>query len=54
MQLISQFRELDLICECQNCDDIWKAIEKVKRTEYKSYTSNTQKIIESLISFIEG
>ena len=51
-QLISQFRELNLICECRNCEDIWKAIEKVKRTEYESYESNTNRIIESIEEFI--
>ncbi len=53
-QLISQFRELDLICECRNCDDIWKAIEKVKITEYNKYESNTNRIIESIEEFIDG
>lgn len=54
LQLISQFRELGLICECKECDDIWKAIEIVKRTEYKSYESNTASIIKSIEDFING
>ena len=54
IQLISQFKNLELICECRNCDDIWKAIEKVKKTKYKSYTSNTDRIIESIEEFIKG
>ena len=52
LQLIEQFKELDLICECQNCEDIWKAVEEVKRTEYKAYESNTSKIISSIEEFI--
>lgn len=52
LQLIEQFKELDLICECQDCDKIWKAIEEVKMTDYKSYQSNTEKIIESIESFL--
>lgn len=54
LQLIEQFRELDLICECQDCDELYKAVETVKNTEYKSYESNTQTIIESLEQFING
>ena len=52
LQLIGQFKELDLICECQDCDEIWKAIDTVKKTEYKSYQSNTSRIIESIEEFI--
>ena len=54
LQLIGQFRELNLICECQNCDEIWKAIEIVKKTEYKNYQSNTGRIIENIEEFIDG
>lgn len=53
LQLIGQFKELDLICECQNCEHIWKAIEEVKRTEYKSYKSNTARIISSIEEYLE-
>lgn len=52
LQLIGQFKELDLICECQDCNEIWKSIETVKKTEYKSYQSNTQTIIDSIESYI--
>lgn len=53
IQLIDEFSELDLICKCTNCDNLWKAIETVRKTEYKSYQSNTARIIESIESFIE-
>lgn len=53
LQLIEQFKELGLICECLNCDDIWKAVEKVKKTDYNSYQSNTHRIIESIEQFIQ-
>ena len=52
LQLIGQFRELNLICECRDCGDIWKAIETVKKTEYNSYQSNTGRIIESIEEYI--
>ena len=54
LQLIGQFKELDLIYECQECDEIWKAIEEVKKTEYNSYQSNTGRIIESIEKYIRG
>lgn len=52
LQLISQFRELNLICECYNCDEIWKAIEEVKKIEFESYQSNTKNIVDSIEKFI--
>ena len=52
LQLIEQFKELGLICACLECDDIWKAIEEVKKTEYNNYQSNTGRIIESIEEFI--
>ena len=52
LQLVGQFKELNLICECHNCDEIWKAVEEVKRTKYKSYQSNTQTIIDSIEGFL--
>ena len=54
LQLVRQFKELDLICECQNCDDLWKKIAEVKKTEYKRYVSNTKSIIDSIDSYITG
>ena len=53
LQLIGQFKDLDLICECLDCNALWKAIEIVKVTDYKEYQSNTNKIIQSIEEFIE-
>ena len=53
LQLIAQFRELDLICECQDCDDIWKIIKEVGWREYNHYESNTYRIIENIEIFID-
>lgn len=54
LQLVGQFKELDLIYECRDCNELWKAIEEVKKTEYKSYQSNTVRIIESIEKYIRG
>lgn len=52
IQLIGQFKELNLIHACEDMD-LAKAIEIVKKTEYKVYESNTGKIIESIEEYIE-
>ena len=53
IQLIGQFRNLELIYACEDMD-LEKAIEIVRKTEYKSYQSNTDRIIRSLEEFING
>lgn len=54
LQLIEQFKDLDLICACEDCEKLGDALETVKKTRYKSYVSNTQTIINSIVDFIEG
>ena len=53
MQLIGQFKNLELIYACEDMD-LEKALRTVKETEYKSYQSNTERIIRSLEEFING
>lgn len=53
LQLVGQFRELNLICECDDMEKIGEALETVKKTAYKEYISNTQTIIDSIVEFIE-
>ena len=52
IQLIGQFRNLNLIYACMDCD-LQKALDVVKNTTYNEYKSNTDKIIKSLEVFIE-
>ena len=52
LQLIEQFKELDLIYACED-GDLEKAIDVVNHTTYKEYKSNTQTIINSIEDFIE-
>lgn len=54
LQLVNQFRDSNLICECQDCDLLWEAIEKVKNTEFSSYQSNTDRIIKSIEEFVRN
>ena len=52
LQLVEQFRELNLICECADCTKLGDALETVKHTEYNRYQSNTQTIIRSIEEFL--
>lgn len=54
LQLVGQFKELQLICECDDTEKIDEALEIVKKTTYKKYESNTQRIINSIDKFIES
>lgn len=51
-QLVGQFRELDLICECDDCDKLEEAINYTKSTHFKSYKSNTQAVISEIDRYI--
>lgn len=53
MQIIKQFKELDLICECYEVEKLDEALSRVQSFEYKKYQSNTQLIIKSIITFLE-
>lgn len=52
LQLVEQFKRLNLICACED-GDLAKALEEVKNTVYKKYVSNTERIISSIEEFIE-
>lgn len=54
LQLVGQFKELQLICECDDAEKIGEALENVKKTKYKKYVSNTKNIIDSIEEFIEN
>lgn len=54
LQLVGQFNELDLICECDDVDKIEEALEIVKKSTYKSYMSNTKIIIDNIERYIEN
>lgn len=54
LQLVGQFKELDLICECDDVDKIGDALEIVKKSAYKSYVSNTKIIIDNIERYIEN
>ncbi len=54
LQLVTQFFEMNLIEKCMDVKDLQKALEKVKKNTYASYTSNTSAIIDSLETYIQS
>ena len=54
LQLIEQFKNLNLICECTDIECLGEALEIVDKTQYKSYQGNTERIIENIENFIEN
>ena len=53
IQLINEFKDLHFIEPVYEIKDLGKAIKKITQTEYNKYISNTQKLIEDIIKFIE-
>lgn len=53
LQLIKQFDDLNLICPCRDTNELAKAIETVKHTEYAEYESNTDNIVNSIEKYIK-
>ena len=54
IQIIEQFSKKNLICDCEDCDQLEAALDIVKKTKYESYQSSTEDIVESIIKFIES
>lgn len=54
LQIIKQFDDLGLICACEDVAFLEKSINIVKHTHYKSYRSNTKRIIESIDNYLES
>ncbi len=54
LQLIKEFRNSNLICECKNCDKLYEYIEIARKTEYNKYESNTERIINDIDDFIKS
>ena len=53
MQLVGQFKELNLICDCEKVDELDKAIEYVKNAEFATYKSSTEAVVSSIEKFFE-
>ncbi|MFR7991432.1 MAG: PssE/Cps14G family polysaccharide biosynthesis glycosyltransferase [Lachnospiraceae bacterium] len=53
LQLVSQFRDLNLICECDDCNQLGDILDKISGITFNHYQSNTKIIIDSIEKFME-
>lgn len=53
LQLIAQFRQLNLICGLRDCEELEKGLHFVKNHSFDTYESNTFRIINSIEKFIQ-
>ncbi|CZQ96505.1 Hypothetical protein Tpal_2017 [Trichococcus palustris] len=54
LQLITQFKELNLICDCLDVECLGSAINGAKSLVYNEYESNTLCFLESLKEYINS
>ncbi|KFI88043.1 glycosyltransferase [Bifidobacterium reuteri DSM 23975] len=54
LQLLKEFKQMDIICVCDDCSQLAQALDEVKHTEYKPFVSNTKTIIDSIDGFIRS
>lgn len=52
LQLISEFKNQNLICGLKDCSELQWALDYVKQHEFNSYESNTTRIIENIEGFL--
>jgi len=53
IQLVDEFKELNLIYPVYDENELGKAIEKIRNMEFDGYVSNTNTIIDDIEDFIE-
>lgn len=53
IQIIEQFKEQNLICGLQDCDELEAAVGYVREHEFCAYRSNTVRIIQSIDAFLQ-
>ncbi|MFT3952383.1 MAG: PssE/Cps14G family polysaccharide biosynthesis glycosyltransferase [Oscillospiraceae bacterium] len=54
VQLISQFQAMNLICVCSDCAKLTEALDFTRQNVFQEYVSNTNAIIHSIDTFIQG
>lgn len=52
LQLVRQFKDLDLIYECRDCKRLGDALADIKKMHFKKYKSNTQTIINNIDKYL--
>lgn len=54
LQIISQFKELNLIYGLENFDELPEALSSIKNHKFSKYHSNTKRILKDLQDYIGG
>lgn len=54
IQLVDEFKELNLIYPVYDEKELGKAIEEIRNMQFEKYVSNTKTIIDDIESFIES
>lgn len=54
IQIIEQFKELNLIYGVSDCSELKEAVQKIKDINFNTYVSNTQRYIDDITCYIEG
>ena len=54
LQLVGQFQELNLIYECDDCQQLGEAITNIKDMKFNVYISNTGTIIDRIEKSLEA
>ena len=52
IQLVEQFKELNLIRVCLDCNTLDDILNQTKNTTFNNYQSNTERIIKSIEEFV--
>lgn len=54
LQITSQFKGMNLIIECLDCQDLDSILRMIQMKEFSRYCSNTQRIMDSIEQFLKG
>lgn len=52
LQLIGQFCDLDLICACNDVEELETALADSRERQFAAYVSNTEAVIQSISAYI--
>ncbi|MCD8019195.1 MAG: beta(1,3)galactosyltransferase EpsH [Clostridiales bacterium] len=54
LQLVSQFTNSNLICSCENIEQLGDLVEKIKIKQFNTYHSNTKKYLDEISDYIDN
>ena len=52
LQLINQFKQLNLIYACDDCNDLDEALKKIEDIKFNSYQSNTNTLLDAIENYL--